>query len=94
MQLFQLEGVRWALRMIVLDQAAFATPAQQVIDEGHKQGALPEPLLKGNDLKGKLSGPDMGKCLSEAYIHQLEKSWTTQAEALSWLQEYLQKGSS
>lgn len=94
LQLFQHEGVRWALRMIVLDQAPFAVKAQTAIDEAYQQGVLPEPLLKGNDLKGKLSGPDMGKCLSEAYIQQLEKSWTSHAEALLWLQEYLQKGSS
>jgi tRNA nucleotidyltransferase/poly(A) polymerase len=93
LQLYQGEGVQWALENIVLDQPAFAAPAEKYIQSAKAQGALPEAFLNGHDLQGKFTGRAMGRCLNEAYCMQLELKWTDKKQALMWLDEQVQKGS-
>ncbi|QDK37647.1 CCA tRNA nucleotidyltransferase [Bdellovibrio sp. NC01] len=54
---------------------------------------LPKAFLNGEDLKGKLQGEAIGRCLQEAYNLQLERQLTSRDEALKWLQSYQHKGS-
>jgi tRNA nucleotidyltransferase/poly(A) polymerase len=93
LQLYQNEGVQWALQNIVLDQPAFAEKAQNFIKVAQAQGPLPEAFLSGHDLQGKFTGRAMGRCLTEAYCVQLEQKWTDKKQALTWLEEQVQKGS-
>lgn len=53
---------------------------------------LPKPFLNGDDLKGKLQGEAIGRCLLEAYNLQLERQLKSRDEALQWLQSYQHKG--
>ena len=93
LQLYQSEGVQWALQNIVLDQPAFAAQAQDFIKTAEAEGALPEAFLNGHDLQGKFTGRAMGRCLTEAYYMQLELKWTDKKQALTWLDEQVSKGS-
>jgi hypothetical protein len=93
LQLYQSEGVQWALQNIVLDQPAFSAKAQSFIQIANAQGKLPEAFLNGHDLQGKFTGRAMGRCLTEAYCVQLEQKWIDKKQALTWLDEQVQKGS-
>lgn len=93
LQLYQSEGVQWALKNIVLDQPMYSQKAQNFIQMAEARGALPEAFLNGHDLQGKFTGRAMGRCLTEAYCTQLEQKWTDKKQALTWLEEQVQKGS-
>lgn len=93
LQLYQGEGVQWALQNMVLDQPASAIKAQDFIKTAEARGTLPEAFLNGHDLQGKFTGRAMGRCLNEAYCMQLELKWTNKDQALTWLDEQVSKGS-
>lgn len=82
-----LEGL--FLAAVLKDTAA--TPAQrgqmellyrQTVTGG---GALPAPLLKGDDLKTVAQGPALGKALDEAYLSQLEGKFNDKNAALTYI---------
>jgi tRNA nucleotidyltransferase (CCA-adding enzyme) len=80
-------GVLYAFRIFETEKnelkLANILLAWQALDE-----KLPPPLLTGEDVHG-LKGPDIGRCLQEAYNLQLEEQIPDREKALEWLAKYL-----
>lgn len=86
------EGCFWALHVLTEEKSSFQQTIGLLFKEWdlwhHK---LPRPFLTGDDVKGKLSGKEIGVCLGEAFEMQLERKIANREQALEWLQEFLQK---
>lgn len=54
-----------------------------------REGVLPAKLLRGDDLKGRLGGPMLGRCLDDAYEAQLEGRFANRDGALTWAEEWI-----
>lgn len=52
-------------------------------------GALPAPLLRGQDLTTMAQGPALGKALDEAYLAQLEGRFSDKGSALTYVHEWM-----
>lgn len=86
------EGCLWALYVLTEEESSFQETIGLLFKEWdlwhHK---LPRPFLTGDDVKGMLSGKEIGVCLGEAFELQLERKIANKEQALEWLQEFLQK---
>lgn len=58
---------------------------EQLFHRLQQSGPLPAPLMRGEDLKGTLSGPELGKKLQELYRVQLNEDWTHRDQAFQWI---------
>lgn len=91
---FSEDAVAWALS---LQDALHGVDPRHHELEGEwarlaPQGKLPPPLLDGNDLKTRLSGPELGRALREAYGAQLEGNFSDKAAALTWVDGWSKLG--
>lgn len=87
-------GVLFALRILKDEKSFWESSAQEILEDWRSWGeALPSPFLRGEDLKGHLSGRDMGRCLTEAFELQLERKLQSRAEALQWIPQFLKRES-
>lgn len=88
LQLLAKPGVYFAFRVDAdkNDEARYHDLISMWISLGE---SLPAPFLTGEDVRSHLQGVAIGQCLQEAYVRQLEKSFNSRGEALSWLTTYL-----
>lgn len=90
LRLYQEEPVRWALTLAEgLEGAdsrhhALATEWRRLTAAG-----WPAPILDGNDLKDRVQGAALGRCLREAFEAQLEGRFNSKPEALTWVESWL-----
>lgn len=50
-------------------------------------GELPQPLIRGFDLKNQYQGAQLGDVLKQLYREQLNQGWTRPDQALEWLSQ-------
>lgn len=86
------EGVAFAIERL-LDEEVDPTGTLEALKKRWQEWGqqLPRPLLGGDDIAGRLKGKAIGDCLDSAYELQLERRLCSREEALSWLQNYLEK---
>ena len=85
-------GILFALRVLELEPNELKLGGLLLAWES-MQETLPTAFLGGEDIKGQLKGPEIGRCLQEAYNLQLEDQLADREAAVQWLSEYL-KGKS
>lgn len=87
-------GVLFAVQILKDEKSFWESLAQEVLDDWSSWGeVLPPPFLRGEDLKGLLSGREMGLCLSEAFTLQMERKLQSREEALCWIPQFLKRES-
>ncbi len=83
LQKYSLEYNRWAIAQLSQEWHPKISAVAQAWQEWG--AVLPSPFLKGDDLKGQLTGEKIGQALALAYNLQVEKKLRTREEALDWL---------
>lgn len=88
LQKYTFEFMSWAIEQLPTEWQTQVMALKQAWQEW---GALlPVPFLKGDDLKGHLSGEKIGQALALAYNLQLEKQLQSRDEAMKWLVGHLE----
>jgi tRNA nucleotidyltransferase/poly(A) polymerase len=85
-------GILFALRILELEPNELKLGGLLLAWESMRE-TLPMAFLNGEDIKGQLKGPEIGRCLQEAYNLQLEDQLSDREAALKWLSEYLMEKS-
>lgn len=89
---FEAQGVVWALRVLVQEGHEASEKIKKLLDIWISLGErLPPPFLTGHDLKNKLFGSEIGRCLTRAQELQIEGQIKSREEALKWLGPYLER---
>lgn len=87
-------GILFAVQTLKDEKSFWEASAQDILQDWSAWGGvLPSPFLRGEDLKGLLSGREMGQCLAEAFELQLEKKLLSRAQALQWIPQFLKRDS-
>jgi tRNA nucleotidyltransferase/poly(A) polymerase len=92
MRSFESQGVVWALKALLWEGHEAKDKIKKLLDIWDLLGGkLPSPLLTGHDLKSKLTGSEIGRCLNLAHELQIEGRIKNREDVLKWLELYLER---